>query len=110
MTAQQQGLLDALASAGWEPEHTEQLLEWWADEVWVMRSLWSPQGSHFYITFLVDPQADRQRRRGESVWAAKASASLPQRWQQAEREFTFSLGHGWADGLRNFINDVSGFR
>jgi hypothetical protein len=96
VTTQQQGILGALRTSGWEFERTVALHEWWAGEVWLMRSVWSPQDSHFYLTFLVDPQADHQRRAGKSAWAAKASACLPQRWQQGDGEFTFSLGHGWA--------------
>ena len=58
MTTQQQGLLDALTEAGWELAASEQLHEWWADDVWRMRSVWSPQGREFYLTFLVDPMLD----------------------------------------------------
>jgi hypothetical protein len=110
MTTQQQGLLDALTAAGWELAKTDDLHEWWADEVWIMRSVWSPQGNCFYLTFLVDPQADQQRKRGESVWAVKASVRLPDRWLQSPGEFTFSLGHGWERRLSGFISDVSRFR
>jgi len=110
MTPRQQALLDALIATGWELAQTEELHEWWADDVWLMRSVWSPQGCQFYLTFLVDPQADRQRKRGEMVWAVKASATLPKGWQQADGEFTFSLGHGWAERLSGFISDVSRFR
>src|SRR5215217_5062206 len=104
MTAQQQGLFDALTVAGWELAQVEELHEWWADDVWLMRSVWSPQGSQFYLTFVVDPQTDLHRRRekGESVWAVKASATLPTRWQQSDGEFTFSLGHGWTERLSGF--------
>src|SRR5207249_1648164 len=112
MTTQQQGLLEALTAAGWEQAGTEELHEWWAVEGWFMGSVWSPRGSQFYLTFLVDPQTDlhRRRERGESVWAAKASASLPTRWQESDDDVTFSLGHGWAEKLSGFVSDVSRFR
>jgi hypothetical protein len=112
MTTQQKGLLDSLTAAGWELASTEELHEWWADGVWLMRSVWSPQDAQFYLTFLVDPQTDlhRRRKRGESVWAVKASATLPTRWQQSDGELRLGLGHGWAERLSGFVSDVSRFR
>ena len=112
MTTQQKGLLDALTEAGWELAATEDLHQWWADDVWRMRSIWSPQSCEFYLTFLVDPQLDlhRKRKRGEGVWAASASAKLPTSRLQVEAELMFSLGHGWAERLKDFVAHVSKFR
>ena len=112
MSTQQQEFLDALAQAGWELAATEQLHEWWADDIWCMRSVWSPQGQQFFLTFLVDPQLDlhRQRKKGEGVWAVSASADLPPSRMQAEAQLLFSLGHGWADRMSSFISGVSRFR
>ena len=112
MTPQQESLLDRLAGAGWELAGTEDLDHWWADEVWHLRSVWSPQNAKFYLTFLVDPQFEihRKRKPGEGVWAVLASVSLPVRWQAAEGEFTFSLGHGWLARMPDFIASVSKFR
>jgi hypothetical protein len=112
MTTQQKALLDALVQAGWELAANEPLHEWWADEVWRMRSVWSPAGREFFLTFLVDPQLDlhRQRRSGEGVWAVSASGSLPSSREEAQEEFCFSLGHGWGERLDGFIEQVSRFR
>jgi hypothetical protein len=112
MTTQQKGLLNALAVAGWELAGTEEIHEWWADDVWLMRSISSPQSAQFYLTFLVDPQAEphRRRQKGESIWAVKASAALPTRWQDSDAELTFSLGHGWTERLNGFVSHVSRFR
>jgi hypothetical protein len=112
MTTQKKGLLDALTTAGWVLTGSEDLHEWWADDVWRMRSVWSPQDAQFYLTFLVDPQTELHRRRqpGEDVWAVKASATLPTQWQRSDTEFTFSLGHDWAEKLSGFVSDVSRFR
>src|SRR5690349_21003968 len=108
MTTQQQVVLEALTSAGWELAAAEELHEWWADDVWRMRSVWSPQGQEFYLSLLVDPQLDlhRNRTRGEGVWAMKVSPTLPTQWQQAEGELTFSLGHGWLERLSGFVSEV----
>lgn len=112
MTIHQQGLLDALAEGGWEFAGTEELHEWWADDVWCMRSVWSPRGQRFHLTFLVDPQLDlhRQRKKGEGVWAVSASAGLPVSREQSDGQLLFSFGRGWAERLPRFVSDVSKFR
>jgi hypothetical protein len=77
-----------------------------------MRSVWSPKGFQFYLTFLVDPQLDlhRQRKKGEGVWAVSASTDLPTNREQAEGQILFSFGHGLAERLSHFISDVSRLR
>jgi hypothetical protein len=112
MTPQQTDLLEQLSEVGWELAGMEELDQWWADEIWRMRSIWSPQSAQFFLTFLVDPQLELHRKRnaGEGVWAVLASSSLPTRWQASKGEFTFSLGYGWADRLKDFVASVSVFR
>ncbi len=105
-------MLDALTAAGWELTTIEELDEWWADDVWHMRSVWSPQSEQFYLTYLVDPQFEHhhQRKRGEGVWAVSASASLPASRIHAEGQLLFRIGHGWGERLSGFISDVAKFR
>ena len=112
MNAQQKGLLDALTAAGWELAGTEDLHHWWADDVWRVRSICSPQGFEFYLTFLVDPQLDlhRERNRGEGIWAVSASANLPEDRRQAEEQLMFNLGRGWENRLGDFVERLSKFR
>jgi len=112
MTLKQTELLHRLSDAGWELAGIEQLDQWWADQVWRMQSVWSPQSAHFFLTFLVDPQVDLRRKRklGEGVWAVKASVSLPTRWQGSEGEITFSLGHRWMERLKDFVASLHAFR
>ena len=112
MTPQQTELLHRLREAGWEMAGTEDLDQWWADEVWRVRSVWSPQSAQFFLTFLVDPQLDlhRERKPGEGVWAVLASDSLPARWQGSEGQVTFALGHGWSERLKDFVVSLSAFR
>jgi hypothetical protein len=111
-STQQKGLLDALAQAGWECVAIEELHEWWADDVWRMRSVWSPQGREFYLTFTIDPSLHlhRQRRKGEAVWAVIASATLPTSRFASVGQFELSLGHGWAKNLAKFVSDLGIFR
>lgn len=112
MTPQQTELLHRLSEAGWELAGTEELDQWWADEVWRVRSVWSPETAQFFLTFLVDPHLDlhRKRKPGEGVWAVLGSDSLPTRWQGSEGQITFALGHGWSERLKDFVTSLSAFR
>lgn len=110
VTIQQKGLIAALNEKGWELASLEGLHEWWADEVWRIRSTWSPQGRELYLTFLVDPMAEGPRKKGQDVIAVKASAALPTQRVAAEGEFEMYLGHGWAERLDAFVSELSCFR
>ena len=112
MITQQKGLLDALTNAGWERADIVDADVGWADEVWLMRSVWSPQEAHFYLTFLVDPMADlhRRRKKGENVWAVKASATMPTHGGDSDGISTVPLNRGWAEKLNDLIAGVSKFR
>lgn len=111
-TTQQSALLTALANAGWELVAIEELHQWWADDVWRMRSVWSPQGREFYLTFTIDPSLHlhRHRRKGEGVWAVIASATLPTSRIPMEGQFEMSLCHGWAKRLSDFVLELAAFR
>jgi hypothetical protein len=64
--------------AGWDlvQKHTDDL-EWWADEIWELKSQWSPHGTRSFMTFLVDPGYEGVRRKGRAVWAVGFSACFP---------------------------------
>jgi hypothetical protein len=81
MKAQRVEIESLLAEHGWNIAGVEdQALEWWADEIWVLESAWSPVGAQAYVTFLVDPQSPPNRKKGQDVWAVKASAVRPVDW------------------------------
>lgn len=94
MQAQRTELLNYLPDHGWRVASVEENLEWWADEMWLLESEWSQVRSRAYVTFLVDPQFDGNRRKGEAVWAVMVSPAKPRAWLQVEGEFTLSLGQG----------------
>ena len=87
-------------------------LEWWADEMLRLESVWSSVGSYAYVTFLIDPEIpqSRTRKKVESVWAVMASAEKPSAWQSAEQSFTLSLGQGWEQRLPNFFEHLAKLR
>ncbi len=110
MQAQRTELLALLPEHGWRLAMIEEDLEWWADEMWLLESVWSPVGSRAYVTFLVDPQFDGSRKKGEAVWAVMASLFKPASSLQDEHEFTFSLGQGWKDNLPYFFAFIGTLR
>jgi hypothetical protein len=88
MVTQQEELYRQLETFGWRKvdgaEPDDQLLDWWADEVWVLESLWEPQECHVYLTFVVDPQWDSHRKKGQGVWGVTASLHGPAQWSDVE--------------------------
>jgi hypothetical protein len=110
MQAQRTELLNRLPEHGWRVAGVEENLEWWADEMWLLESVWSPVGSRAYITLLVDPMVGPDRRKGEAVWAAMASVAKPTSRLSAEGEFTLSFGRGWEGRLPEFFEHLSALR
>lgn len=121
MEAQRAEILNQLPRHGWRIMPIEaHELEWWADEMWILESTWSPVESRAYLTFLVDPQIphSQTRKKGEAVWAVMASPVKPGHLQPSDESFTLSLGQGWGKRLpdlfehlgrlRNYNGDVSG--
>jgi hypothetical protein len=113
MKAQRTEILNQLPHHGWRilpvADHE---LEWWADEMWLLESIWSPVGSLAYLTFLVDPQIphSRTRKTGEAVWAVMVSPLKPVAWQSSDEGFTLSLGQGWEKRLPDFFEHLARLR
>lgn len=109
MKTQRAELLNQLSSHGWKVVETEDSSDWWADEFWLLESIWSPVGVHAWVTFLVDPSFDGQRRKGEAVWAVGASATKPASRMEIG-VFALSLGHGWRSRLPEFFKHLAVLR
>lgn len=107
MQAQRTELLTLLLEQGWRVARIEEDLDWWADEMWQLESVWSPVGSRAYVTFLVDPQFEGARKKGDAVWAVMASLFKPTSNLRGEHEFTLSLGLGWQDLKPAFFGFLS---
>ena len=115
MQTQRTELLSQLSEHGWHVASVEENLEWWANEMWLLESVWSPVGSRAYVTFLVAPDApilpyDKTFRKIETVWAVMASATKPREYLSAENQFTLSLGQGWGKELPAFFAHLSMLR
>jgi hypothetical protein len=105
-----QRLTDLLNRSGWERAqiHVEDL-EWWADEIWELRSVWSPVGACAFVVLLVDPMWNGQRLKGQGVWAAGHSLVFPQSRTEAELGGTLRA-RASADEMDAFVDAISASR
>jgi len=115
MQTQRAELFNQLPEHGWRIASVEENLEWWAHEMWMLESVWSPVSSRAYVTFLVAPDApilpyDKTHRKSERVWAVMASPEKPRDRLSVENQFTLSLGQGWEKGLPAFFEHLSMLR
>jgi len=103
-------LSDLLNRFGWELAQIRvEELEWWADEIWELRSVWSPVGACAFVTLLVDPMWEGQRRKGQGVWAAGHSLVDPRSRSEAESGGTLPA-RASADQMNAFVNAISASR
>lgn len=71
-------LIANLSEQGWCVASRErEELDWWADEIWLVKSEWPPRGFTVFLTWLVDPQCDDHRQPGQGVWAVGTCLEHP---------------------------------
>jgi len=102
---------DFLEVDGWQVEQIfEEGLEWWADEIWEIKSTWSPHGSSAYLTFLVDPQHEGNRKKGQSVWGIGASKVFPRSREEAEGVGIVTLNSKFKENIMEFSLELETLR
>ncbi len=112
MLTQRDEILAELGRRGWRATNLEDLaLDWWADEMWLLESEWSPRGREAYLTFLVNPMADPHiRRKGEQVWFAAVTRRKPlERMEASSAGFVLNL-KGWKEELPKLFEYLSALR
>jgi hypothetical protein len=110
MQSKKAELFEQISAQGWSFAEVEEWeLGWWADEIWLLESTWSPVGVRAYLTFLVDPMIEdwQHRKKGESVWAAQISPSKPESRISPTGSFSISLNQGWRKELPAFLKHLS---
>ena len=112
METQRNELLDQLAKQGWEATPVEAAeLEWWADEMWLLVSQWSPVGTTAYLTFMVDPlYAAPDRRKGQGVWSVVAGGERPTDRGVGEDSFSLDVTQGWKERMPELLAHLSRLR
>jgi hypothetical protein len=72
----QEKITDFLEIDGWEVHKLVAVdLPYWANDIWKLTSLWFPEGSTAFLTFLITPQADRIKM--QKVWSIGCSKDYP---------------------------------
>ena len=112
MRAERADIESQLAKRGWAvAEIEDEGLEWWADEIWRLESVWSPAGARAYVSFLVDPQSSvPDRKKGQVIWAVKASAGKPVDWLTGPGEYTWGLGRFGKEEMPGFFAHLETLR
>ncbi len=96
------------------PEHGWKLIEieipnrehWyrdWADEILTIESFWRPVGFRAVVIFLVDPMSKRERKKGEQVWAIRASSG------EEYNDILMRKGH-WEETLGEVFAELAKLR
>ena len=101
MEFQRQTIHEKLIENGWRITELEKVeLDWWASEMWLLESVWSPIGKTAFFTFLLEPE------NMEYVWTIMVSKEKP---VNQFGNFTLSL-KGWEKKLPEFIKFLSDLR
>lgn len=111
MKSYEQKIKDYLECDGWDIEYIEKDdLDWWADEIWKLKSNWSPQGAEAYLTFLVDPMNEGNRKKGEGVWGLGCSKKHPLSREEAESCSTIAFGKSFKKQIMEFQLQMESLR
>ena len=103
-------MLEQISAQGWTLVELEDWeLEWRADEMWLLESVWSPIGARAYLTFLVNPSIEdwQHRKKGEEVWSVEVSQVKPESRYSTPDSFVMSLNQGWQKELPEFVKHLS---
>ena len=104
MEFQRQTIFEKLIENGWKITKLEKYeLDWWATEMWLLESIWSPIGKTAFITFLLEPE------NMEYVWEIMASEEKPANRFENQNSFSLSLKR-WEKELPAFMKFLSDIR
>jgi hypothetical protein len=111
VTAQQHQVEGLLAGRGWVVVKKEVIDHpWWLDELWTIESSWSPVGQRAFVTFIVEPCAPFQRRRGEHVWYVAFVTDVPWLSSYGPTSSVYLHGHWEREGVADAAKAIEGLR
>lgn len=101
MEFQRQTIREKLIENGWQITELEGgELDWWANEMWRIESVWSPIGATAFVTFMLEPEY------AEEVWEITVSAEKP-----VNRNGNFGISlKGWEKELPEFMKYLTEIR
>ena len=104
MEFQRQTIREKLIKNGWKITELEKVeLNWWANEMWRLESVWSPIGKTAFVTFLLEPENMKY------VWDIIVSKEKPVDWGGNPNYFSLSLKR-WEKELAAFMKFLSDIR
>lgn len=100
-----------LNKKNWEIVLIDTSEEWWDDEHWKVQFKFDPNIC-FYICFIVDPQFDVQRKKGQGIYEVKASTEFPKKWYDDSSEFaSISMTkRKFEIKLKEFVDDLEKYK
>jgi hypothetical protein len=101
-----------LSEHGWEVVEVIDSDDWWAHEFWRIQSRRNLWGYELVLTFLIDPQWDAPRNKGQGIWAIAASDAIPPDRATAEQgiaELCMVKGH-FNEKLVAFVDSLDAYR
>ena len=106
-------LLEGLYKTGWEQLIvTTEIDEWFIDEQWKIRSIHENWGMEVYITFMVDPQWEGLRKKGQGVDNIIASLDSPHYFSKANNKICelWMSKRKFQDKLDEFLGAINNFK
>jgi hypothetical protein len=105
-------LRERLERSGWELSSTDpDGIDWWAAELWHIRSMRQAWGLELVLSFLVDPM-EQSGRSKPHIWAISADPHVPSdrlRAGQGVALLTMSKGH-FETRLQDFVEALEAYR
>jgi hypothetical protein len=102
----QDDLLKGLERNGWSVTRRKEDLDWWAHEIWTLKSQWSPQRFTLFLTFLTDPQPGNP----EPFCEVGTCRQFPADRFEAAGEPSLMMTPRWLEALPQFIAAVDALR
>ena len=96
-------LIRKLADRGWAVVQRDRDVEWWADEIWTVESLWAPNGFTVFVTWLIDPMDN------VTVWGVGAALERPVGRPEASAAACMSINR-WPRDVPDFLAALAALR
>ena len=100
-----------LEKKNWEIALIDESGEWWDDEHWKVQFKFD-QNIFFYLCFIVDPQFEGQRNKGQGIYEIKASTEFPKNWNDDSSEIACisMTKRKFEIKLNEFVGDVEKYK
>lgn len=111
MTRYKELLFESLFHHGWEVVSRLKEDDWWAEEHWQVRSVRDHWGYELFLSFLVDPMYEGQKK-SSAVWAVAANQLQPSDRPLAEDSVSLLRVHDvrFPESLQIFVSDIDAIR